>query len=71
MTEFEPDEHRKCVMHKARATLLGPAAEQISPTAYPSVCWSLRLEIAAAYRDIMLIKDQQKRPYPKASLHLV
>ena len=65
LTEFEPDEHRKCVMHKARATLLEPAAEQINPTAFPSVYWSLRLEAANAYRDIMLIKELAKRPFPK------
>ena len=53
-------------MHKARATLLEPAAENINPQAYASISWSLRLEIAAAYREIMLIKEAHKRPYPKA-----
>ena len=66
LADFEADEHRQCIMHKARATLLEPAAEKINPQAYASISWSLRLEIAAAYREIMLIKEAHKRPYPKA-----
>lgn len=67
LADFEADEHRQCIMHKARATLLEPAAEQINPKAYASIAWSIRLEIAAAYREIMLIKEAHKRPWPKVT----
>lgn len=65
LVEFESDEHKQCVMHKARATKLEPLVEVLSARAYPSLYWSLRMEIANAYREIMLVKEDHKRPHSK------
>ena len=65
VAEFETDDHKQCVMHKTRATKLEPLVQVLSPTAFPSLYWSLRMEIASAYREIMLIKEEHKRPYGK------
>lgn len=69
LVEFERDDHKQCVMHKTRAGRLEPLVKVLSPEAFPSLYWSLRMEVASAYREIMLIKEDHKRPYGKVLLH--
>ena len=72
LVEFEEDDHKQCVMHKTRGGRLEPLIKALNPAVHPSMYWSLRMEVASAYREIMLIKEEHRRPYGKvweAGLH--
>ncbi|KAK9829260.1 hypothetical protein WJX72_004839 [[Myrmecia] bisecta] len=65
LAEFEPDVHHKCILHKARCKRVEPVLAQLNEAAFPGLCWSMRLEVANAYKEIMELKHEAGRPFPK------
>ncbi|MEW5303813.1 MAG: hypothetical protein WDW36_006468 [Sanguina aurantia] len=57
LAAFEPDVHRRCVMHKARANILAPLHKQLNPQYYLGTSRSVDLELGNIYREILDLKD--------------
>lgn len=57
---FEADSHRRCAMHKQRIKQLEPLCGQLNEDVYQGLVRSINLELGAAYRDMMEIKEQER-----------
>lgn len=53
---FEPNPHKRCVMHRKRAKLLQGLEGQLSPAHYPGLSRSISLELGNIFREISDIK---------------
>ena len=65
LAEFEPDVHRRCVLHRLRARLLEPLLQALNPKVFKNLVQSVQLEAADAYSSILDIKLAAGRPAAK------
>ena len=65
LAEFEPDPHRRCVMHRMRAKRIEGIITGMNEKYFGNVWKSARLELADVYREIMETKEGASRPHAK------
>lgn len=69
LADFEPDLHRKAVMHKCRAKPLEPLEGELNTQHFMGLTRSISLELGNIHREIMEIKELEDRNSPKVRSH--
>jgi hypothetical protein len=65
LADFETDNHKKCVLHKARAKRVEPLLKKFDRSESPDVYKTLQLDVGNSYKEITEIKFEMGRPFDK------
>jgi len=67
LAAFEPDAHRRCVMHKRRLKPLAAVLTELGYNAFPGLWKTMQYEVGQAWRTIAETKMAERRPHAKCA----